>query len=470
MTLITDGSGNASGTFTIPANIPTGAKLVEAVGSEGSRALAIFDAQNRELVRTVRRIRSRPVDPVAQTFRLEQSRWVTAISVQFAAKGSNSNPVILEIRETDLGLPTAIALAEGSIAGSSITTSGWTKISLTRPTWLQAGEEYAFVLLTDDQVHAVRIAELGQRDADGDFVTRQPFSVGTLLLSSNASTWTPKQEADLAFRIHGARFTSSTRTVDLGPCKVMNATSITRSGGTATVTATAHPFLTGDKVVISGADQSDYNGAFTITKTGANTFTYTVANSPATPATGTILLAPGNVSDLIALANILTPTPTARVEFAFVKPDTSEIRAWTGEPVNLAERLDVPLTLKALLSGNDIEGPMLEAGTQAMLGNLQGTGTYVSRAFPCQANARVSVTYEALLPAASSIVVEVQKGDDSWQTQAVTTSAAVGDGWVEYSHVIASFTAGGTTARVRLTLTGTAAARPQVRDLRVAVT
>jgi hypothetical protein len=39
---------------------------------------------------------------------------------------------------------------------------------------------------------------------------------------------------------------------------------------------------------ISGAGQADYNGDFAITVTGANTFTYTVANSPATPATGTI--------------------------------------------------------------------------------------------------------------------------------------------------------------------------------------
>lgn len=66
-------------------------------------------------------------------------------------------------------------------------------------------------------------------------------------------------------------------------------TSITRSVNTATVTTTSpHGYLTNDYVNIRGATQADYNGDYTITKTGASTFTYTVANTPTTPATGTI--------------------------------------------------------------------------------------------------------------------------------------------------------------------------------------
>lgn len=70
---------------------------------------------------------------------------------------------------------------------------------------------------------------------------------------------------------------------------VVAVTSITRSSTTATVTTTAnHGFSSGDTVTIAGATQTDYNGAYTITVTGDTTFIYTVANSPATPATGTI--------------------------------------------------------------------------------------------------------------------------------------------------------------------------------------
>ena len=43
-----------------------------------------------------------------------------------------------------------------------------------------------------------------------------------------------------------------------------------------------------DKVILTGADQSDYNGEKTITVASDSTFTFTVSGSPATPATGTI--------------------------------------------------------------------------------------------------------------------------------------------------------------------------------------
>ena len=65
---------------------------------------------------------------------------------------------------------------------------------------------------------------------------------------------------------------------------------ITRSSSTATATtALAHGFKVGDHVVVAGATQTDYNGEVEIlTVPSTTTFTYSVSNSPATPATGTI--------------------------------------------------------------------------------------------------------------------------------------------------------------------------------------
>lgn len=64
--------------------------------------------------------------------------------------------------------------------------------------------------------------------------------------------------------------------------------SITRVSTTATVTTSSdHGLNTGMSVTISGATETDYNITAVITVTGATTFTYTVANSPSTPATGT---------------------------------------------------------------------------------------------------------------------------------------------------------------------------------------
>lgn len=68
-------------------------------------------------------------------------------------------------------------------------------------------------------------------------------------------------------------------------------TSITRNGQVATVTYSNHGLMKYDRVQISGANQSEYNGTFVVTDTPTrDTFTYSVVGSPATPATGTLVL------------------------------------------------------------------------------------------------------------------------------------------------------------------------------------
>jgi hypothetical protein len=70
-------------------------------------------------------------------------------------------------------------------------------------------------------------------------------------------------------------------------------TGITRASQTATATVSAKDMFklkVGTWVTISGANESEYNGVFQVaTIASATTFTYTVAGSPATPATGTIV-------------------------------------------------------------------------------------------------------------------------------------------------------------------------------------
>jgi len=67
--------------------------------------------------------------------------------------------------------------------------------------------------------------------------------------------------------------------------------SITRSGSTASATtAASHGLVSGDSVRITGANETQYNGTFSVTVTGGTTFDYTVSGTPATPATGTIKL------------------------------------------------------------------------------------------------------------------------------------------------------------------------------------
>lgn len=71
----------------------------------------------------------------------------------------------------------------------------------------------------------------------------------------------------------------------------VSVSSIVRVGTTATATtAVAHGLLTGDSALVSGAVETDYNIEAVVTVLTSTTFTYTVANAPATPATGTIFV------------------------------------------------------------------------------------------------------------------------------------------------------------------------------------
>jgi autotransporter-associated beta strand protein len=71
-----------------------------------------------------------------------------------------------------------------------------------------------------------------------------------------------------------------------GPLQTVS--SITLSGTTARVTLPNHGFSSSESVNIAGATQTQYNGTFVITRVDANTFTYTVSGTPASPATGAI--------------------------------------------------------------------------------------------------------------------------------------------------------------------------------------
>ena len=96
-------------------------------------------------------------------------------------------------------------------------------------------------------------------------------------------------------------------------------TSITESGGTATIITTApHPFETGDPVYLSGAEQEAYNTLHAnITKTSKDSFTFSIGGNPGN-ATGPILVRRGdkeewrtflsanlNSTDSIAQADVL---------------------------------------------------------------------------------------------------------------------------------------------------------------------
>lgn len=88
---------------------------------------------------------------------------------------------------------------------------------------------------------------------------------------------------------------STTFTLPSGLGTETAVTTLTSSGTTATLTMTTAPaedYSTGDEFEIQGADQSAYNGSFTVTKVSTTVFTYTMGSDPVDTATGTITTSP----------------------------------------------------------------------------------------------------------------------------------------------------------------------------------
>jgi uncharacterized phage protein gp47/JayE len=118
-------------------------------------------------------------------------------------------------------------------------------------------------------------------------ITRNPAtqSTGTATATGTATSIIPisTQLQDAA----GNQFvTTASATIT---ATTVSITSLTRSGTTVTATTTSdHEFASNQSVTVAGAVETDYNGAQAVTVTAADVFTYEIATTPSTPATGTI--------------------------------------------------------------------------------------------------------------------------------------------------------------------------------------
>ena len=228
MAISANAQGVVTGKFTIPAGVPAGNKLVRFQGAGGSRGQAAFIGQGTritEVRRTVNTVTQTFYDPLAQTFTLAESVQIASVDLWFETIGTS--PIVLQIRETANGVPTSAILAETRIQPSSANTTAHTRFNFPAPVALSANTEYALVALCDDAVSGLRMAELGKWDsANSQWVTSQPYQIGVLLSSSNASTWTAHQDRDLTFRLHRAVYSEVSKTVALGTVAVADATDL----------------------------------------------------------------------------------------------------------------------------------------------------------------------------------------------------------------------------------------------------
>jgi len=130
-------------------------------------------------------------------------------------------------------------------------------------------------------------SDLWNTSLSAEVVNSSSFGMSISAEAVNGSGGNDRQIDSVRVRI---TYKDRSSLVYFGDTATTAITSVTSVTTTATVTTTAaHGFTTGQSVTISGANQAEYNGTYTITVTGLTTFTYTFAGSATTPATGTIV-------------------------------------------------------------------------------------------------------------------------------------------------------------------------------------
>lgn len=224
MAVTTNGNGVATGRFTIPKGIKAGTKQVIFKGVSGSKSYAetTFTGQGTVVTNTMRQVKNvmqAYYDPLAQTFMLSAPRQLHAVDIW--VMGTGNTPLIVQLRETQTGFPTRVVLAEGRVSQpiAGLPANGqWIKVVFDVPYYASANVEYAVVVLANDSATKVGISELGKLDkATNNYVSTQPYQVGVLLSSANASTWTAHQDKDLTFRLWARKYKAGdAKTVTLG--------------------------------------------------------------------------------------------------------------------------------------------------------------------------------------------------------------------------------------------------------------
>lgn len=223
-----NGTGVYSRTFQLPANVPCGTVAITLTGNMGVSGSCAYTSTGTIVTETRRVVTTYTrdyYDPLAQTFTLDEARYVTGVDLWFTKRGASD--VRVQIRDTLLGMPNRAILAEGTIGRGDIKQGQNNRIMFDRPVLLDANVEYALVVLTDTADHELAIARLGERNqANNTWLTTQAYETGVMLSSSNASTWTAHQGEDLYFRLIGAKFTGTKKAIDLGTIELDGTTDL----------------------------------------------------------------------------------------------------------------------------------------------------------------------------------------------------------------------------------------------------
>lgn len=249
--IITDEFGDIEGEFVIPNNDITRFKcgqrvfkLTDSPNNLASESTTVADIQyiasgttetQQETILSIRKpelvvtaisqnqnvnsvTNIRYSDPLAQTFlipNVEEGLFATGFDLFFSSK-SSTLPVTAYIVLVSNGIPTqqimpfsSVTLPSASVNVDETTGAIATRFEFSDPVYLLNGTEYAIVITSNSADYRIWVATVGGTDVISKTAITKNVYNGVLLMSQNASTWTPEQSKDMKFVMYYAEFNTA---------------------------------------------------------------------------------------------------------------------------------------------------------------------------------------------------------------------------------------------------------------------
>ena len=136
-----------------------------------------------------------------------------------------------------------------------------------------------------------------------------------------------------------------------------------------------------------------------------------------------------------------------------------------GQAVNFAKGQTGRFSVKASLSGDATASPVLYPGTMLVCGKVGTTADYCTRSITSSGAAKGVLIFDAIIPAGAAVTPKMREDEGEWQEMTKAGTVNQGDGLVEFRYELAL--SGGDMVKAKIELSGTATARPRVRNIRM---
>ncbi|MFI5411293.1 DUF4815 domain-containing protein [Kaistia sp. UC242_56] len=403
--LVGNSEGRITGSFTIPANVTAGQKSVVAVGASGASGTASFVGQGTIDVTVMQRIST------TQFFNTQTQSPTSGVDPQAQT----------------------YTLDEGR---------------------QMAAFDIKFCAIGDrsnDCILEVRTVENGW--PTGEVLAAVRIDMDAVVIGA----WTTVDFAVPLYQAPGSEFVFVIKTDDAA--HAISEATIGSYDSVNNAWVSAQPYTIGTRLSSANANtwtahqDSDLTFRAVAAKFGPNAKTVNLGSYSLT-----------NCSDLMICGTVLLPTSDCSLYFEVQRVSGEIIKLLPDQVYEFTEYVTEVVQLRAVLKGSEKASPVLFPGVQLIAGTIRGSGTYISRSMTMGSGVRVATNLATKLPAGSTLKIEHDANDNNWTEATFTAQSLLDEGWIEREYAKNPYSA--VEGRLRLTLTGTPAARPSVADLR----